>query len=65
MIGHMEGDARRRAPELGRLRVAFAFADLAGYTRLTEERGEHEAALSAVERFVDAVAADAADRTRA
>jgi adenylate cyclase len=54
VIGHMEGDARAPSPELGRMRVAFAFADLAGYTRMTEERGEHEA-LDAVERFVDSV----------
>jgi adenylate cyclase len=54
MIGHMEGDAQIPALELGRMRVAFAFADIAGYTRMTEERGEHEA-LDAVERFVDAV----------
>ena len=31
------------ALDLGRLRVAIAFADLAGYTRLTEEEGEEEA----------------------
>jgi adenylate cyclase len=54
MIGHMEGDGDGPAPELGRMRVAFAFADLAGYTRMTEEQGEQEA-LDAVERFVDAV----------
>ena len=35
--------------ELGRLRVVIAFADLAGYTRLTEEAGEEEA-LDIVER---------------
>ena len=40
--------------ELGRVRVAIAFADLAGYTRFTEEEGEEEA-LSSVERFVEAV----------
>ena len=55
VIGHMEGGT---APEdqldLGRLRVAIAFADLAGYTRLTEEEGEEEA-VGAVERFVEAV----------
>jgi adenylate cyclase len=39
---------------LGRVRVAIAFADLAGYTRLTEELGEEEA-LEVVERFVGAV----------
>ena len=46
---------------LGRVRVAIAFADLAGYTRLTEEVGEEEA-LEVVERFVDAVERDAARR---
>jgi adenylate cyclase len=54
LIGHMEGDQRAPAAELGRMRLAFAFADIAGYTRLTEERGEHEA-VGAVERFVAAV----------
>jgi adenylate cyclase len=34
--------------------VAIAFADLAGYTRFTEEEGEEEA-LSSVERFVEGV----------
>lgn len=54
VIGHMEADLDARELDLGRLRVAIAFADLAGYTRLTEEEGE-ESAVSAVERFVDAV----------
>jgi adenylate cyclase len=40
--------------DLGRLRIVIAFADLAGYTRLTEEEGE-EQAVDAVERFVEAV----------
>jgi adenylate cyclase len=55
VIGHMEADLGP-ADEglLGRLRVAIAFADLAGYTRLTEEVGDEEA-LSAVERFVEQV----------
>ena len=43
-----------RPLDLGRLRVAIAFADLAGYTRLTEEVGEEEA-VGAVERFVENV----------
>ncbi len=34
--------------------MAIAFADLAGYTRLTEEHGD-EHAVSAVERFVEEV----------
>jgi adenylate cyclase len=54
VIGHMEADLDGEMLELGRLRVAIAFADLAGYTRLTEEEGEMQA-IDAVERFVDAV----------
>ena len=57
----MEADLGDERLELGRLRVAIAFADLAGYTRLTEERGDEEA-VSAVERFVEAVEHDAARR---
>jgi adenylate cyclase len=54
MIGHMEADLGDGALEEGRVRVAIAFADLAGYARMTIERGD-EAALGAVERFVQAV----------
>jgi adenylate cyclase len=56
VIGHMEAafDGSQVGEDLGRLRVAIAFADLAGYTRLTEEAGEEEA-VDAVERFVGAV----------
>ena len=54
LIGHMETDADGGQLNLGRIRVAIAFADLAGYTRLTEEEGE-EHAVDAVERFVEAV----------
>jgi adenylate cyclase len=56
MIGHMETDLGddQELDELGRVNVAVAFADLAGYTRYTEEEGEEEA-LSFVERFIDAV----------
>jgi adenylate cyclase len=53
VVGHMEADAGE-ALDLGRVRVAIAFADLAGYTRLTEEVGEDEA-VGAVERFVELV----------
>jgi adenylate cyclase len=52
IVGHLELEGA--GDELGRLRVAIAFADLAGYTRLTEEAGEEEA-LDVVERFVEAV----------
>jgi adenylate cyclase len=54
VIGHMEADLGERADDLGKLKVAIAFADLAGYTRLTEEEGE-ESAVGAVERFVESV----------
>ena len=54
VIGHMEADLDDAPLDLGRLRVAIAFADLAGYTRLTEEEGEEEA-VSAVERFIESV----------
>ena len=54
VIGHMEAELDGSAPEEGRMRVVIAFADLAGYTRLTEERGDEEA-VQAVERFVEAV----------
>jgi adenylate cyclase len=53
MVGHMEVDLDEKE-ELGRVHVAIAFADLAGYTRFTEEAGEEEA-FSTVERFIDAV----------
>jgi len=52
IVGHLEVEGA--GDELGRLRVAIAFADLAGYTRLTEEAGEEEA-LDVVERFVESV----------
>jgi adenylate cyclase len=54
MVGHMEVDLDEEEQQLGRVRVAIAFADLAGYTRFTEEAGEEEA-FSTVERFIDAV----------
>jgi adenylate cyclase len=54
VVGHMESDLDDDELDLGRLRVAIAFADLAGYTRLTEEEGELEA-VDAVERFVESV----------
>ena len=60
VVGHMEAEADF---DLGRLRVAIAFADLAGYTRLTEEAGE-EQALDVVERFVAGVEATLPDDAR-
>jgi adenylate cyclase len=63
VVGHMEGDLDGVAAELGRLRVAILFADLAGYTRLTEEEGELQA-VDAVERFVEAVEVTLPDEAR-
>ena len=54
VVGHMEAELEDEDVDLGRVRVAIAFADLAGYTRFTEEEGEEEA-LSSVERFVEGV----------
>jgi adenylate cyclase len=63
VVGHMEEDLDGGSLELGRLRVAIAFADLAGYTRLTEEEGEEEA-VSAVERFIENVEVTLPDDAR-
>ncbi len=54
VIGHIEAELDEDTAEEGRLRVTVAFADLAGYTRLTEEQGEQEA-VGAVERFVETI----------
>jgi adenylate cyclase len=63
VVGHMETDLDGAAIDLGRMRVAIAFADLAGYTRLTEEEGELQA-VDAVERFVEAVEITLPDEAR-
>ena len=62
VVGHMEADFDAAA-DLGRLRVAIAFADLAGFTRLTEEQGDEEA-VNAIERFVAAVETTLPDDAR-
>jgi adenylate cyclase len=62
VVGHMESDLEEETA-LGRVRVAIAFADLAGYTRFTEEEGE-EQALSSVERFVEGVSSTLPDDAR-
>jgi adenylate cyclase len=54
VVGHLEADLEDSAARAGRMSVAIAFADLAGYARLTVERGDEEA-VDAVERFLDAV----------
>jgi adenylate cyclase len=63
VVGHMESDLGGEAIDLGQMRVAIAFADLAGYTRLTEEEGELSA-VDAVERFVEAVEVTLPDEAR-
>jgi adenylate cyclase len=65
VVGHMESDLEMdgTSGDLGRMRVAIAFADLAGYTRMTEEEGE-QTAVDAVERFVDAVEVTLPDEAR-
>ena len=62
VIGHIEADLDdEETAEEGRMRVAIVFADLAGYTKLTEEQGEAEAvACSGAVR--GGGRADAADR---
>jgi adenylate cyclase len=62
VIGHMEAELEGEL-DLGRLRVTIGFADLAGYTKLTEEAGEEEA-VSAVERFLAEVEASLPDEAR-
>ena len=54
VVGHMETDIAAGAGEEGQMSVAIAFADLAGFARLTDERGDEEA-VDTVERFVEAV----------
>jgi adenylate cyclase len=62
IVGHMEIELEDDI-DLGRVRVAIAFADLAGYTRFTEEEGDEEA-LSFVERFIESVNATLPDDAR-
>ncbi len=63
VVGHMEADLDGTSIDLGRMRVAIAFADLAGYTRMTEDEGELTA-LEAVERFIEAVEVTLPDEAR-
>src|SRR3954467_8210756 len=62
VVGHMEMELEDEM-DLGRLNVGIAFADLAGYTRFTEEEGEEEA-LSLIERFIEGVTATLPDDAR-
>jgi adenylate cyclase len=62
VVGHMEVEMEGDV-DLGRVRVAIAFADLAGYVRFTEEEGDEEA-LSYVERFIEGVTETLPDDAR-
>jgi len=61
IVGHIESEVG--GGEIGQVRVAIAFADLAGYTQLTEEVGDEEAA-GIVERFVANVNQSLPDEAR-
>jgi adenylate cyclase len=63
IVGHMEAEVGEAASELGRMRTAIAFADLAGYTQLTEQQGDEEAA-DIVERFIADVTHTLPDEAR-
>ncbi len=62
LVGHIERETGGET-DSSRLRVGIAFADLTGYTRLTEEAGEEEA-LDVVERFVREVGQTLPDEAR-
>jgi adenylate cyclase len=55
VVGHMEAEFEGDR-QIGRVSMAFAFIDLTGFTRYTEEEGDEEA-LDLVERFVETVEA--------
>jgi adenylate cyclase len=63
VIGHMEAVISPDGEGVGRMRVAIAFADLAGYTQLTEREGDLHA-LGVVDRFLANVAATLPDDAR-
>ncbi len=63
VVGHMEGELSPEDEEVGRMRVAIAFADLAGYTQMTEDLGDRHA-LDVVHRFLAQVTATLPDDAR-
>ncbi|MGC9221355.1 MAG: adenylate/guanylate cyclase domain-containing protein [Solirubrobacteraceae bacterium] len=54
VVGHMEAELPEADDHVGRMLVAIAFVDLAGYTELTDREGDLHA-LEVVERFLAAV----------
>ena len=63
VVGHMEAELSSEELGVGRMRVAIAFADLAGYTHLTETRGDLHA-LDVVDRFLAVVTSTLPDDAR-
>jgi adenylate cyclase len=63
VVGHMEAELAEDAADVGRVLVAIAFADLAGYTQLTELEGDLHA-LDVVNRFLEAISTTLPDGAR-
>ena len=63
VVGHMEAEVAADDADVGRMLVAIAFADLTGYTQLTEQEGDLHA-IDVVERFVSAVTTTLPDSAR-
>ncbi len=62
IVGHLEQEGAADS-QRGEMHVAIAFADLAGFTRLTEQEGDLEA-VSVVERFFEQVERSLPDDAR-
>jgi adenylate cyclase len=63
VVGHMETEVAQDADDVGLMLVAIAFADLAGYTQLTEREGDLHA-LDVVNRFLHEVDTTLPDHAR-
>jgi adenylate cyclase len=63
IVGHMESELAPVNDDVGRMLVAMAFADLAGYTELTEREGDQHA-IDVVERFIQTVTSTLPDDAR-
>jgi len=63
VVGHMEAEITQDAADVGLMLVAIAFADLAGYTQLTEREGDLHA-MDVVDRFLHEVDMTLPDHAR-
>jgi adenylate cyclase len=54
LLGELDVAPPEAQPDVGRLWIVVVFADVVGYTQLTEELGEEEA-LATVERLTEAM----------